>query len=71
MFRRFSANFALFSMALDGLMIALTLFVSAKLRVDMSTLPLVRPVEDPVQLPWLPGAAPGGVDSLTSSAERA
>jgi len=53
MFRRFSANFALFSMALDGLMIALTLFVSAKLRVDMSTLPLVRPVEDPVQLPWL------------------
>ncbi len=53
MFRRFSANFALFSMALDGLMIALTLYVSAKLRVDMSTLPLVRPVEDPVQLPWL------------------
>lgn len=51
MFRRFSANFALFSMALDGLMVALTLFVSARLRVDISLSPIVKKVPVPVELP--------------------
>jgi hypothetical protein len=51
MFRRFSANFALFSMALDGLMVALTLYVSACLRVDITQMPLVKQVTDPVRLP--------------------
>ncbi|NPV55516.1 MAG: sugar transferase [Anaerolineae bacterium] len=53
MLRRFSTNFALFSMVLDGLMVALTLYVSSYLRVEMNELPIVREVSEPVRLPWL------------------
>lgn len=53
MFRRFSANFALFSMIADALMVALTLFVSSYLRVDLSSLPFVQEVREPVTLPWI------------------
>jgi exopolysaccharide biosynthesis polyprenyl glycosylphosphotransferase len=53
MLRRFSSTFALFSMLLDGLMVALTLYVSAYLRVDASAYPLVKPIEEPVRLPWI------------------
>jgi exopolysaccharide biosynthesis polyprenyl glycosylphosphotransferase len=60
MFRRFSANFALFSMLLDAVMVAITLYVSAYLRVDISAWPLVKEIPDPVRLPgalflFLPG----------------
>jgi len=51
MFRRFSANFALFSMLLDALMIGLTLYVSAYLRVDITLSPIVKSVTSPVVLP--------------------
>ena len=53
MLRRFSANFALFSMLLDGLMVALTLYVSTYLRVDLSNLPIVREIKEPVALPLI------------------
>ena len=53
MFRRFSANFALFSILVDLLMIALTLYVSTYLRVDISDLPLVREINEPVELPLI------------------
>jgi exopolysaccharide biosynthesis polyprenyl glycosylphosphotransferase len=42
MFRRFSTNFALFSMALDGFLIVLALFAAARLRVPASELDFVR-----------------------------
>jgi exopolysaccharide biosynthesis polyprenyl glycosylphosphotransferase len=53
MFRRFSANFAIFSILLDAMMIALALYVSSYLRVDISVLPVVQEVGEPVRLPWI------------------
>ncbi len=52
MFRRFSTNFALFSMAFDGLLIAAGLYVSATLRYPLThVLGFVNPVGAPIRLP--------------------
>ena len=51
MFRRFSANFALFSIVLDVLLIDLALLLSAQLRVPLSSLSFVRDISQEVSLP--------------------
>jgi exopolysaccharide biosynthesis polyprenyl glycosylphosphotransferase len=53
MFRRFSANFALISMTLDGLLVVLGLYLAAYWRVPASDLPLVKDIPAAVDLPLL------------------
>jgi exopolysaccharide biosynthesis polyprenyl glycosylphosphotransferase len=50
-FRRFSANFALLSIALDGTLVALALFISASLRSGLSGLSFVKEIIYPVEIP--------------------
>jgi len=52
MFRRFSANFALFSIGLDMLLVELGLLLAVWLRVPLSGLPFVQPLTE-VELPGL------------------
>ncbi len=52
MFRRFSTNFALFSMAFDALLIALGLYASASLRYPLGhALHFVQKLGSPIRLP--------------------
>jgi len=53
MFRRFSVNFALFSMAFDGFLISLALFFAARVRVPASGLPFVKNIPAAIDLPNL------------------
>ena len=51
MFRRFSANFAVFSIFLDAILIDFSLGLAAILRVPLNTLSFVEPIPYPVVLP--------------------
>lgn len=51
MFRRFSTNFALLSIALDGLVTALGLYVAATVRPIFNPLAFVMDLPGPVQMP--------------------
>ena len=51
MLRRFSVNFAVFSMLLDGSSVVFCLWLSAAIRPFMNTLALVRDVEFPLIVP--------------------
>ncbi len=51
MFRRFSTNFAIFSIFLDGLLITLALLVAQVLRPAFSVLTFVQPIDEPVYIP--------------------
>jgi exopolysaccharide biosynthesis polyprenyl glycosylphosphotransferase len=53
MFRRFSINFALFSMILDGLLIGMALYLAARVRAPASRLPFVKDIPAAVDLPIL------------------
>jgi exopolysaccharide biosynthesis polyprenyl glycosylphosphotransferase len=53
MFRRFSVNFALFSILFDGFLIGLSLAVSVILRVPFSRLSFVANIPETVPLPWI------------------
>jgi exopolysaccharide biosynthesis polyprenyl glycosylphosphotransferase len=57
MFRRFSANFALFSIALDMAVICLALLAAVLLRAPLSGLPFLETIPSPVELPALLYAA--------------
>jgi exopolysaccharide biosynthesis polyprenyl glycosylphosphotransferase len=52
MFRRFSPNFALFSIGLDMLLVAAALFAAALVRSPLSALPFLHEIPRPVVLPW-------------------
>ncbi|HNR46418.1 MAG TPA: sugar transferase [Anaerolineaceae bacterium] len=52
MFRRFSANFAVFSMLLDAALVAAMLFLSASIRYALNEWSFVKEVLAPVVLPW-------------------
>jgi exopolysaccharide biosynthesis polyprenyl glycosylphosphotransferase len=52
MFRRFSANFAIFSIGLDFLLVDLALLGSAFLRAPLSALPFLKDIPERVALPW-------------------
>ncbi len=52
MFRRFSANFAVFSMFLDYVLVGVSLGMAVELRPLLNTLPLVKPILTRVDLPW-------------------
>ncbi len=51
MLRRFSTNFALFSMALDGLSVIFSLWLAALFRPALSTLGWVAPIPDQIVIP--------------------
>jgi exopolysaccharide biosynthesis polyprenyl glycosylphosphotransferase len=51
MLRRFSINFALFSMVLDGLTVILSLWISTILRPSLNTFSFVEPIIAPVLTP--------------------
>ncbi len=49
--RRFSINFAIFSMILDGVVIAFSLWLTAVLRPVLNSLSFIKPISAPVQPP--------------------
>jgi len=51
MIRRFSANFAVFSIFLDFVLIALSLWVAVVIRVPLNYLTFLQTVKQPIQLP--------------------
>ncbi|MBN1370800.1 MAG: sugar transferase [Anaerolineaceae bacterium] len=51
MFRRFSVNFAVFSIFVDMVLVDMALLASAWARVPLSSLSFVAPINDPVTLP--------------------
>jgi exopolysaccharide biosynthesis polyprenyl glycosylphosphotransferase len=53
MLRRFSVNFALFSMLLDGISVACGLWFSAAIRPAMNSLPFIKFTEMPLLVPLL------------------
>lgn len=53
MFRRFSVNFAVLSIFLDIVLIALALFISSAARMPLNILPFVQEIPNPVKLPWV------------------
>jgi exopolysaccharide biosynthesis polyprenyl glycosylphosphotransferase len=53
MFRRFSVNFAIFSMLLDGILIAASLAAAVLLRIPLNQLPFVMEITEPIRLPWI------------------
>lgn len=53
MLRRFSVNFALFSMAMDALLILISLNAASQLRPYLSFLPYATDVRKPMELPFL------------------
>ncbi len=53
MFRRFSVNFALFSMVLDGLCVCLMLAVAVALRPKLGFLPFAEEYPQIVPIPWI------------------
>ena len=52
MFRRFSANFAVFSIFLDYVLVAIALFLAAVLRYPLNSLPFLRDIGVPATIPW-------------------
>jgi exopolysaccharide biosynthesis polyprenyl glycosylphosphotransferase len=52
LFRRFSTNFAIFSIFLDGLLISLSLVTAQLLRPAFNFLPFVQPIPGAVSIPW-------------------
>ena len=53
MLRRFSVNFAVFSIFLDAILIDFSLGLAALLRLPLNRLDFVMPVPSPVRLPWV------------------
>jgi exopolysaccharide biosynthesis polyprenyl glycosylphosphotransferase len=53
MFRRFSINFAVFSIAVDAFLISLCLIVAIQMRPFLSGLPFAADIDQPMQLPLL------------------
>lgn len=53
MLRRFSANYAVFSLFLDAILIDFALGLAALLRVPLNKLSFVEPIPSPVRLPWI------------------
>jgi len=53
MFRRFSINFALFSIGLDALLVVISLMGASHMRPLLSFLPFASDVRKPMQLPFL------------------
>lgn len=53
MFRRFSTNFALFSLCLDGLLISASLVAAGYMRPLLNALPYTAEIPLPIQVPWL------------------
>jgi exopolysaccharide biosynthesis polyprenyl glycosylphosphotransferase len=51
MFRKFTVNFALFSMGLDFILASLSLLISTQLRPSLSYLPSVKYIPGPIHLP--------------------
>jgi exopolysaccharide biosynthesis polyprenyl glycosylphosphotransferase len=53
MFRRFSANFAVFSIFLDYILVAIALFLAAVLRYPLNNyLPFLKELGAPASIPW-------------------
>ena len=52
MLRRFSINFALFSMLLDGLSVMVGLWLSAAMRPLLNALSFIRIIEEPIVVPF-------------------
>ncbi len=52
MFRRFSANFAVFSIFLDYILVAIALFLAAILRYPLNNLPFLKEIGAPATMPW-------------------
>ena len=50
MFRRFSANFAVFSIFLDAVLVAVGLFFAGLIRVTVE-LPFIKQISEPVTIP--------------------
>jgi exopolysaccharide biosynthesis polyprenyl glycosylphosphotransferase len=53
MLRRFSVNFALFSMTLDAILISASLYAAIHIRPFLSTFPLAADINQPMQVPKL------------------
>lgn len=53
MFRRFSVNFALYSIFMDGLLISLGLVTAQLLRPVFNQVAIIKPILGPVSVPWL------------------
>lgn len=53
MFRRFSVNFALFSMVFDVLLVGVSFYISVYFRPVLSSLPFAAEIKEPLQVPWL------------------
>jgi FlaA1/EpsC-like NDP-sugar epimerase len=51
MLRRFSVNFAIFSMLVDAILVGVTLWFTAMIRPEMSRLPFIAAMPEPVVLP--------------------
>lgn len=52
MLRRFSLNFALFSMLLDGISVAFCLWLAAVIRPALNILPFIKSLPESVVTPW-------------------
>jgi exopolysaccharide biosynthesis polyprenyl glycosylphosphotransferase len=52
MFRRFSVNFALFSIVADAFLVIASLAIASAVRPGMSGLPLIQDIPAPLPLPW-------------------
>ncbi len=52
MFRRFSANFAVFSVFLDGALVVIALAGAAVLRYPLNSLPWLQKIAEPQVIPW-------------------
>ena len=56
MFRRFSINYAIFSMGIDAIVVMLMLYLSTVIRPSLSSLPFVASFGGPIATPfWLDG----------------
>lgn len=53
MLRRFSVDFAIFSICLDAILISLALFLAVLIRPSLSSLPLVAEIPRPFQIPFV------------------
>lgn len=53
MLRRFSVDFAIFSIILDAILITLALFLAVLIRPSLSSLPLVAEIPRPFQIPFV------------------
>ncbi len=53
MLRRFSVDFAIFSICLDAILISLALFLAVLIRPSLSSLPLVAEIPRPFQIPFI------------------